>query len=512
MLEMNINYPQELPITQALDDLRQALNTHQVLIVAGETGSGKSSQLPKLLLEYGQNKPGLIIHTQPRRIAAKAIAKRLAEELNVELGEEIGYQIRFTQKIQHNTQLIVATDGILLSQIMQDPLLKRYSAIILDEVHERSLNLDSLLGYLKLILPKRPDLKLILSSATLELEALCAFWGKTRAKLLEVSGRTYPVEVLYREYKNPYETEIAHSIEYLWDFELGDVLVFLPSERDILETKKYLEKHWQGSIQAGKIAVLSLYARLNQKAQGLVFETSKTGQRVILATNVAETSLTIPGIKYVVDLGTARISRYNPRSRIQRLPIEKISQAAANQRKGRCGRLEHGICIRLYSEEDFKARDLFNIPEILRSNLSAVLLRLIALGIRDLEHFPFLTKPNNRLITDALNQLLEIHAINDTRKLLPLGQKLMRLPLDPALGAMLLNAQQHHCVAEILSIVAFLSVGDPRERPLGEETRADQKQALFKDKQSDFSSILKLWLAIEESKKVLSKKDRKSVV
>lgn len=523
---MHIDYPLHLPITSVLDTLRAAIQRYQVVIVAGETGSGKSSQLPKLLLERtlssptGGEGPSLIMHTQPRRIAAKSIASRLAEELRVELGTAVGYQVRFSNQVHAGTRLVVATDGILLSQMTSDPLLKRYAAILLDEVHERSLNMDCLLGYLKRILDRRPDLKIILSSATLESEALHAFWGPDVSTMVSVAGRAYPVEVLYKEPEHGNHQDILQVIEQLWSWESGDVLVFLPTEKDILEIQTFLKKSWATTrADSDQISILPLYARLNHQAQTEVFNVHRTpGRRIILSTNVAETSLTIPGIKYVIDLGTARVARYNARVRIQRLPIEKISQAAANQRKGRCGRLENGVCIRLYSQADFEKRPAFNTPEILRSNLSALCLKLIALGVEVLEDFPFITQPQPQLLKGAVHQLFELGAIvplenhqqEGAWRLTDLGHRLMRFPLDPSLGAMLLNSLQHDCLEEVLCIVAYLSAGDVREKtshaPHAKLEKALLQSVFLLDKASDFISIVNLWHLISKQKTILSRK------
>lgn len=499
-----LNYPEHLPVVQARDTLLAALDRHQVVIIAGETGSGKTTQLPKLCLELGRGQRGLIGHTQPRRLAARSVASRLASELQVPLGKQVGVQIRFSDQSDEDTLIKLMTDGILLAEIQTDPYLNRYDTLIIDEAHERSLNIDFLLGYLRQLLPKRPDLKLIITSATLDPERFARFFNG--APLLEVSGRSFPVEQRYRpltesqlESDEPMAQAVLGAIEELVAEAPGDILVFLSTEREIREVADFLRRH-AGPCQLNEI--LPLYSRLSIAEQGRIFQPS-VGRRVVLATNVAETSLTVPGIKYVIDTGLARISRYSFRSRVQRLPIEPISQAAARQRAGRCGRTEPGVCIRLYDEADFNSRPAFTEPEILRTNLASVILQMQSLRLGELDDFPLPDAPDSRAIQAGRRLLVELGALADSR-LTPIGRKLAQLAVDPRLGRMLLAASELGALKELLIIVAALSVQDPRERPPGREQAADELHRRFADDQSDFSGWLKLWEHLHSLKARLS--------
>ncbi len=504
-----ISYPPELPVTQRRDDIAAAIRDHQVVVVAGETGSGKTTQLPKICLELGRGRTQLIGHTQPRRIAARSVAERIAEELGTELGDLVGYQVRFTDQTSRSSRLKLMTDGILLAELQRDRQLRKYDTIIIDEAHERSLNIDFLLGYLNRLLPKRPDLKLIITSATIDPERFARHFADRRGKpapIVEVSGRTYPVEVRYRPLVElPEEDEegeavvrdqteaIVDAVRELSAEGPGDILVFLPGEREIRDTADVL-----GDLDhRGKVEVVPLYSRLSAAEQHRVFQ-PHTGRRVVLATNVAETSLTVPGIRYVVDTGVARISRYSVRTKVQRLPIEPISQASANQRSGRCGRVEAGIAIRLYSEEDFEARPEFTDPEILRTNLASVILQMTSMGLGDVGRFPFVEPPDRRNVTAGVQLLEELGALgshgaaplvearaskprNQGPRLTKVGRRLARLPIDPRLGRMILEAERLGCVREVLVIAAALSLQDPRERPAEHQAQADQQHARFKD-------------------------------
>ncbi|GAA4696749.1 ATP-dependent helicase [Phytohabitans rumicis] len=495
---MEIRYPPELPVSQKKDDILAAIRDHQVVIVAGETGSGKTTQLPKICLELGRGVEGMIGHTQPRRLAARTVADRIAEELGTPLGTTVGFKVRFTDRVSEGTQVKLMTDGILLAEIQHDRMLRRYDTLIIDEAHERSLNIDFILGYVKRLLPRRPDLKVIITSATIDPERFSQHFGD--APIVEVSGRTYPVEVRYR----PQEDEEQDQIQAILDAvdELcaegpGDILVFLSGEREIRDTADALRKQDRRDTE-----VLPLYARLSTAEQHRVFQ-RHPGRRIVLATNVAETSLTVPGIKYVVDPGTARISRYSHRLKVQRLPIEAVSQASANQRKGRCGRTSDGICIRLYSEEDFVSRPEFTDPEILRTNLASVILQMTALGLGDMAAFPFVEPPDRRNVKDGVDLLHELGALEDGR-LTKLGRRLAQLPIDPRLGRMVLEAERNGCVHEVLVISAALSIQDPRERPTDKQQAADERHARFVDKESDFAAYLNLWRYVEEQQKALS--------
>lgn len=501
-----ITYPEELPVSQKKADIAAAIRDHQVVIVAGETGSGKTTQIPKICMELGRGVRGMIGHTQPRRIAARTVAERVADELNTPLGEAVGWKVRFTDQVGGDTYVKLMTDGILLAEIQTDRELRAYDTIIIDEAHERSLNIDFLLGYLAQLLPKRPDLKVVITSATIDPERFSRHFGE--APIVEVSGRTYPVEVRYRplleedsdDTDRDQITAITDAVEELQSEGKGDILVFLSGEREIRDTADALNKKNYRFTE-----VLPLYARLSHAEQHRVFQ-QHTGRRIVLATNVAETSLTVPGIKYVIDPGTARISRYSHRTKVQRLPIEAISQASANQRKGRCGRTSDGICIRLYSEEDFVSRPEFTDAEILRTNLASVILQMTAAGLGDIEKFPFIDPPDHRNIRDGVQLLQELGALDPTQKdvrkrLTPQGRKLAQLPVDPRLARMVLEADKNGCVREVMVIAAALSIQDPRERPAEKQTQADQQHARFKDETSDFLAFLNLWRYVREQQK-----------
>lgn len=502
-----VSYPEQLPVSQKKDDIAAAIRDHQVVIVAGETGSGKTTQIPKICMELGRGVKGMIGHTQPRRIAARTVAERVAEELDTPLGEAVGWKVRFTDQVNPDATFVkLMTDGILLAEIQTDRELRAYDTIIIDEAHERSLNIDFLLGYLAQLLPKRPDLKVVITSATIDPERFSRHFGD--APIVEVSGRTYPVEVRYRplleedsdDSDRDQITAICDAVEELQGEGKGDILVFLSGEREIRDTADALVKKNYRFTE-----VLPLYARLSHAEQHRVFQ-PHTGRRIVLATNVAETSLTVPGIKYVIDPGFARISRYSHRTKVQRLPIEPVSQASANQRKGRCGRTSDGICIRLYSEEDFNARPEFTDAEILRTNLASVILQMTAAGLGDIEKFPFIDPPDHRNIRDGVQLLQELGALDpaqkDVRKrLTDTGRKLAQLPVDPRLARMVLEADKNGCAREVMVIAAALSIQDPRERPADKQTQADQQHARFKDETSDFLAYLNLWRYIREQQK-----------
>src|SRR5689334_12692539 len=502
-----IAYPEELPISGARDEIRRAIEQHPVVIVCGETGSGKTTQLPKICLEAGRGVAGVIGHTQPRRIAARAVASRIAEELGVQLGGLVGYKLRFQDHSRPEGLIKLMTDGILLAETQGDRFLDSYDTIIVDEAHERSLNIDFLMGYLKWLMPKRPDLKIIITSATIDPERFSKHFND--APIINVSGRSYPVEVRYRSIELDEEDDetsadeqaaILGAIDELWGKQnAGDILVFLSGEREIRETAESLRKHHPQNCE-----ILPLYSRLSQDEQQRVFKPSGR-RRVVLATNVAETSLTVPGIRAVVDTGVARISRYSHRSRLQRLPIEKISQASANQRSGRCGRVGPGIAIRLYSEEDYLARPEFTEPEIQRTNLAAVILQMHALKLGDIEALPFVEPPDGRYVRDGLRTLRELGALSEEGQLTETGRRLSKLPLDPRLGRILLAGVDEHCLEEVAIIAAALSVPDPRDRPADKQTQADQKHAPWRDEQSDFLSLMKLWRAWNEQRERLSR-------
>ncbi|WP_109427551.1 ATP-dependent RNA helicase HrpA [Aggregatibacter kilianii] len=537
-----IVFPESLPVSQRKVEIEKLLSEHQVIVVAGETGSGKTTQLPKMCLELGFGNLGTIGHTQPRRIAARSVAARIAEELQTELGDLVGYKVRFNDQISDNTQIKLMTDGILLAEIQTDRFLNQYSCLIIDEAHERSLNNDFILGYLKQLLPRRPDLKVIITSATIDVERFSKHFNN--APIIEVSGRTYPVEVRYRPVVEEDDQDqlqgILNAVDELQAEGRGDILIFMNGEREIRDTAEALQKQ-----NLKHTEILPLFARLSAQEQNKIFHPSGLN-RIVLATNVAETSLTVPGIKYVIDPGTARISRYSYRTKVQRLPIEPISQASANQRKGRCGRVSEGICIRLYSEEDFNNRPEFTDPEILRTNLASVILQMTALGLDDIEAFPFVDAPDKRHIQDGVKLLEELGAIqpkkiksykhdgarfptrakdvsankNGTRyetcaieseekkqgwELTPIGRQLAQLPVDPRLAKMLLSAVDFGSVYEVMIIVSALSIQDPRERPTEKQHASDEKHRRFADKKSDFLAFLNLWNYVQEQQKALTK-------
>jgi len=499
-----VSYPPELPVSARRDDLLAAIRDNQVVVVAGETGSGKTTQLPKICLELGRGVRGAIGHTQPRRLAARTVAERIAAELGVGIGEAVGYAVRFDDRSRDDTLVRLVTDGLLLAEIQADPLLRRYDTIIVDEAHERSLNIDFLLGYLRGLLARRRDLKLVITSATIDPERFSRHFGG--APVVEVSGRTYPVEVRHRpvvDDADPFDA-IGDAVEELLRDGPGDVLVFLSGEREIRDTAELL-----GGRLAPEVEVLPLYARLSPAEQRRVFE-PHAARRVVLATNVAETSLTVPGIGSVVDPGTARISRYSSRLKVQRLPIEPISQASADQRKGRCGRTSDGICIRLYGEDDFEARPRFTDPEILRTNLASVILQMAALGLGEVEDFGFLDPPDRRQVRDGMTLLQELGAFDPAarephERLTALGRRLARLPVDPRLGRMILEAGRLGCAEEVVVIAAALSIQDPRVRPADDRAAADEQHARFADERSDFLAYLNLWRHLRERQRELSR-------
>ncbi|ACS85542.1 ATP-dependent RNA helicase HrpA [Musicola paradisiaca] len=502
-----ISYPDTLPVSQKREAILAAIRDHQVVIVAGETGSGKTTQLPKMCLELGRGVRGLIGHTQPRRLAARSVANRIAEELACEPGGAVGYKVRFNDQVGDNTLVKLMTDGILLAEIQQDRLLMQYDTLIIDEAHERSLNIDFILGYLKQLLPRRPDLKVIITSATIDPQRFSRHFSN--APIVEVSGRTYPVDVRYRPVVDTEDDSDRDQLQAILDAvdEIchegpGDILVFMSGEREIRDTADALSKQ-----DLRHTEILPLYARLSSQEQNRVFQ-SHHGRRIVLATNVAETSLTVPGIRYVIDPGTARISRYSYRTKVQRLPIEPISQASANQRKGRCGRVAAGICIRLYSEADFLSRPEFTDPEILRTNLASVILQMTALGLGDISAFPFVEAPDKRNIQDGVRLLEELGALqtgdSDYYRLTPQGRQLAQLPIDPRLARMVLEARNTSCVREVMIITAALSIQDPRERPAEKKQASDEKHRRFTDKESDFLAFVKLWDYLQEQQKALS--------
>ena len=508
-----LNYPEHLPVSGERETILATLRDHQVVVIAGETGSGKTTQLPKMLLELGLHGEGLIGHTQPRRLAARTVAERLAEELGTEIGSAVGYQVRFTAEVGTDTSVKLMTDGILLAEIQRDPQLRRYSAIIIDEAHERSLNIDVILGYLKRILPQRPDLKVIVTSATIDPERFSEHFSTEEsgpAPIIEVSGRTYPVEIRYRP---PEETSgdlldsVCEAVVELASEPDGDILVFFPGEREIRDAAEALGSAVTGHRGLAGAQILPLFGRLSLAEQRRVF-TPGGRRRIVLATNVAETSLTVPGIKYVIDTGTARISRYSTRTKVQRLPIEPISQASANQRSGRCGRTSDGICIRLYEQEDFEARPEFTDPEILRTSLASVLLQMSAMGItrtpQDLLDFPFVQKPDAKAVNDAVRLLSELGALERSGRVTHTGRRIAQLPVDPRLARMMVEAARRDCLTEVTVLVAGLSIQDVRERPAEQRAAADQFHARFTDDKSDFSALLNLWRYLSQQQAELS--------
>lgn len=537
-MTFHISYPAELPVSERREDLMAAIAANQVTIIAGETGSGKTTQIPKMCLELGLGDNGLIGHTQPRRLAARTVAERIAEELGVEIGQEVGFQVRFTGEVSRSTKVKLMTDGILLAEIQRDKLLRKYNAIIIDEAHERSLNIDFILGYLKRILPQRPDLKIIITSATIDPERFAKHFGSEEAPspIIEVSGRTFPVEIRYRplsqppggasgddednssddeleEDRDPLDA-VCDAVDELANEAPGDILIFFSGEREIRDAADALNARIQSNRRLAGTEVLPLFARLSLQEQHKVFHPGKN-RRIVLATNVAETSLTVPGIKYVIDTGTARISRYSHRTKVQRLPIERVSQASANQRSGRCGRVSDGIAIRLYSEEDFESRPLFTDPEILRTNLAAVILQMTAMGVargpKDVEKFPFVEPPDSRAINDGVTLLRELGALSAVKAgdaksggLTAVGQQLAQLPVDPRLGRMIVEAGRRGCVREVMILAAALTIQDPRERPTDKQQLAAEKHARFRDENSDFTGFLNLWNYIQEKQQELS--------
>jgi len=517
-----ITFPEELPVSGRRAEIAEALTKHQVVIVSGETGSGKTTQLPKICLELGRGQKGLIGHTQPRRIAASSTAKRIAVELGSPLGEHVGYKVRFNDTLSKGASVKLMTDGILLAETQTDPLLKAYDTIIIDEAHERSLNIDFLLGYLKQILPRRPDLKVIITSATIDAERFARHFtqdGKPPVPVIEVSGRLYAVEVRYRPVerdqvvapgaqqgadakgartaaardKRDLMEAIVDGVDEVCRIGSGDVLVFLPGEREIRDAAEALRKHHPPHVE-----ILPLFARLSVEEQDRVFRTTNA-RRIVLATNVAETSLTVPGIRYVVDAGLARVKRYSYRNKVEQLQIEPVAQSAANQRAGRCGRVADGVCIRLYDEQDFLQRPKFTDPEILRSSLASVILRMKSLHLTDVESFPFIEPPLGRAIADGYQLLQELGAVDDDNALTPLGRKLAKLPLDPRVGRMILAAQEYHCLTEVLIVASALSVQDPRDRPVEHQQAADEAHKKFADEKSEFLSYLKIWKWFENA-------------
>jgi len=487
-----ITFDPALPVNQRRDEIRKAVEAHPVVIVCGETGSGKTTQIPKILLEMGRGKAGRIGHTQPRRIAARSVAARIAEELKVELGNLVGYKVRFHDRVGADSVIKLMTDGILLAETQGDPQLRAYDTLIIDEAHERSLNIDFLLGYLKTLAEKRKDLKVVITSATIDAERFSKHFGG--APVIEVSGRLYPVEVRYRPVggdkedttRDEEEAALAGAVEEACREGSGDVLVFLPGEREIREAAEVLRKH--------RIAaeILPLFSRLSNAEQDRVFHPGSS-RRVVLATNVAETSLTVPRIHYVVDTGQARVKRYSYRNKVEMLRVENVSQAAAQQRAGRCGRVADGVCFRLYAEDEFKARPAFTDPEVLRSSLAAVILRALSLNLGKVEDFPFLDPPSPKAISDGYALLAELGAVGEENALTAIGRELARLPLDPRVGRMLVAAREEGCLEQLLVVAAAQSLQDPRERPMDRAAAADERHKQFADERSDFLSFLKLW-------------------
>jgi len=511
---LQIDFPEGLPVSARCDEIMAAMDQHQVIIVCGETGSGKTTQLPKIALILGRGrlnaKPGergrLIGHTQPRRIAASSVAKRIAEELKTPLGEVVGFKVRFQDRLSKNASVKLMTDGILLAETQTDPLLQAYDTIIIDEAHERSLNIDFLLGYLRQILPRRPDLKIVVTSATIDADRFAKHFASRNgpAPVIMVSGRTFPVEQRYRPFEESRDyglnEAMADGVDELWQGgAVGDILIFLPGEREIREAADHLRKHLAHQPLTRNAEVLPLFARLSQAEQDRIFEASN-GRRIVLATNVAETSLTVPGIRYVIDAGTARVKRYSLRSKVEQLMVEPISQAAANQRAGRCGRVANGICIRLYDEKDFAGRPRFTDPEILRSSLAGVILRMKSLHLGVVEDFPFIEAPSKRAITDGYQLLAELGAVDDDNELTPIGKELARLPLDPRVGRMILEARGREALDEVLVIASAMSVQDVRDRPMDAQAQADQQHAKFDDDKSEFTGYLKLWKWIHDAR------------
>src|SRR5665213_495603 len=488
-------FPMDLPVVEKRGEIARAIEANQTIILCGETGSGKTTQLPKICLELGRGVAGMIGHTQPRRIAARTVAQRIAHELGGDVGHAVGYKVRFSDHVSPNSYIKLMTDGILLAETQGDRVLDAYDTLIIDEAHERSLNIDFLLGYVKQLLPRRPELKLIITSATIDPQRFSRHFED--APIVEVSGRTFGVETRYRPLAAQTDDEedremipsILEAVNELWRAGPGDVLIFLAGERVVRETGEELRKHHPPGVD-----VLPLYARLGTQEQNRIFQPHGR-PRIVLATNVAETSLTVPGIKYVVDPGYARISRYSPRTKVQRLPIERISRASADQRKGRCGRVSEGICIRLYSQEDFDSRPQFTDPEILRTNLASVILQMKALNLGTIEQFPFVEPPDQRLIRDGYATLHEIGAIDAEYQLTNIGRALAKLPIDPRIGRMVLAAVDENCLKDVLIIASAMTVQDPRERPMDKQEAADTAHAQFRHESSDFLTYLNLWNA-----------------
>jgi ATP-dependent helicase HrpA len=509
-----IEFPESLPVSARRHEIEAAMREHQVVIVCGETGSGKTTQLPKIALQMGRGKlnakpgqrPQLIGHTQPRRIAASSVAKRIAEELKTPLGEVVGFKVRFQDRLSKDASVKLMTDGILLAETQTDPDLRAYDTIIIDEAHERSLNIDFLLGYLRQLLPRRPDLKVVVTSATIDAQRFADYFASKKgpAPVIQVSGRTFPVEVRYRPFEESRDYDlnsaIADGVDELWRGpQGGDILIFLPGEREIREATDHLRKHLSHIPTLRNAEVLPLFARLSQAEQDRIFQ-DHSGRRIVLSTNVAETSLTVPGIRYVIDAGTARVKRYSFRQKVEQLMVEPISRAAANQRAGRCGRVADGICIRLYDEAGFNGRPAFTDPEILRSSLAGVILRMKALRLGAVEDFAFIEPPQKRAIVDGYQLLSELGAVDEANELTPIGQTLSRLPLDPRVGRMILEAQQRGALDEVMVIASALSVQDVRDRPMDKQTQADQAHAKFDDEKSEFSGTLKLWKWLDDTK------------
>ncbi|ALV45935.1 ATP-dependent RNA helicase HrpA [Arthrobacter alpinus] len=535
-MTFTISYPAALPVSERREDIMAAIAANQVTIIAGETGSGKTTQIPKMCVELGLAEKGLIGHTQPRRLAARTVAERIASEMGVEIGEEVGFQVRFTGHVGPQTKIKLMTDGILLAEIQRDRLLRKYSVIIIDEAHERSLNIDFILGYLRQILPKRPDLKIVITSATIDPERFATHFASPEgpAPIIEVSGRTFPVDIRYRPLSGPANGEDDDDLDSRTDRQLdggnseedrdpldavcdavdelskeapGDILIFFSGEREIRDAADALAGRVKTNPRLRDVQILPLFARLSLAEQHAVF-TPGSRKRIVLATNVAETSLTVPGIKYVIDTGTARISRYSHRTKVQRLPIERVSQASANQRSGRCGRVSDGICIRLYSEEDYNARSEFTDPEILRTNLAAVILQMTAMGVakgpKDVEKFPFVQPPDSRAITDGVTLLRELGAVSAQGGITGVGRQLSQLPVDPRLGRMIVEAAKRGVAAEVMVLAAALTIQDPRERPTDKQQLATEKHKRFQDENSDFTGFLNLWRYIKEKQNELS--------
>ncbi|PXX13688.1 ATP-dependent helicase HrpA [Nitrosomonas ureae] len=494
-------YEEDLPVNVRREEIKQAIEQHQVVIICGETGSGKTTQIPKICLELKRGVHGLIGHTQPRRIAARTVAARIAAELNSPLGQAVGYKVRFSDKIRPDSYIKLMTDGILLAETQGDPLLQAYDTLIIDEAHERSLNIDFLLGFIKQLLSQRPDLKVIVTSATIDAQRFSQHFND--APVIEVTGRLYPVEMLYRplhaddEEESDMQRGIIHAVDELMTLGAGDILIFLPGEREIRETAEALRKHHFERLRGG-IEILPLFARLSFAEQERVFHISSNRRRIVLATNVAETSLTVPGIHYVIDSGWARVNRYSYRNKVEQLLVEKISRASADQRAGRCGRVANGVCIRLYSEQDYQARKPYTDPEILRSSLAAVILRMQSLKIGDVENFPFLEAPAPRMIADGYQLLAELGAVDEKRQLTAIGWRLAKFPIDPKIARMILAAKHENCLREILIITSALSLQDPRDRPFEQQAAADEAHRRFQDERSDFLAYLKLWDFFDE--------------